>query len=42
MWEVILVVYILALAVMLYLIHTAPEGYEDARGFHYGKPDDES
>jgi hypothetical protein len=42
MWEVILAVYILALAFMLYLIHTAPLGYEDERGFHYGRPDDES
>ncbi len=42
MFEVILAVFVLALAFVLYLINTAPEGYEDENGFHYGKPNDES
>lgn len=33
---------LVSLAVMAYFIITAPEGYEDEKGFHYGKPDDES
>lgn len=27
-------------AITVYLIITAPEGYEDENGFHYGKPDE--
>jgi hypothetical protein len=41
MWTFIVAVLILCVAMVAYLIHTAPEGYEDERGFHYGKPDDE-
>lgn len=27
-------------SVVLFLLATAPEGYEDEKGFHYGKPTD--
>ena len=33
--------FIMALIFVGYLIYTAPEGYEDETGFHYGKPEDE-
>jgi hypothetical protein len=41
MLTLIVAVLILYAAMVAYLIHTAPEGYEDERGFHYGRPDDE-
>lgn len=28
------------LCVFVYLVHTAPKGYEDEKGFHYGRSDD--
>lgn len=28
------------ITVTIYLIVTAPEGYEDENGFHYGRPDE--
>lgn len=27
-------------AITVYLMLTAPEGYQDENGFHYGKPED--
>ncbi len=41
MWTFIAAGLVLCVTVVAYLIYTAPEGYEDQRGFHYGKPDDE-
>ena len=40
MWQAAVAVCLISLAVVIYLIVTAPEGYEDETGFHYGKPDD--
>jgi hypothetical protein len=42
MWTFIGIVSMLCVLVVAYLIYTAPEGYEDEDGFHYGKPNDES
>jgi hypothetical protein len=40
-WTFIAVVMMLSVFVVAYFIYTAPEGYEDEDGFHYGRPDDE-
>lgn len=37
-WLLLTVVVIIAVTV--YMILTAPEGYEDEDGFHYGRPDE--
>jgi len=37
-WLLLTVVVIIA--VTAYMILTAPEGYEDEDGFHYGRPDE--
>ncbi len=37
-WLLLIVLVIIAATV--YLIITAPEGYEDNDGFHYGRPDE--
>jgi len=36
----LLIVSLLIVACTIYLILTAPEGYEDEDGFHYGRPDE--
>ena len=36
-----IVAFLAFLAYLAYLIKTAPEGYEDENGFHYGKQKDE-
>jgi hypothetical protein len=36
----LLVISLLIVACAVYLILTAPEGYEDEDGFHYGRPDE--
>jgi len=36
----LLIVVLLIVACTIYLISTAPVGYQDDDGFHYGKPDD--
>lgn len=33
-------IYVAGAAWLAYLMATAPEGYEDATGFHYGRPDE--
>jgi hypothetical protein len=42
MWIGVGIVFLVSFAAVAYLIYTAPEGYEDETGFHYGKPNDES
>jgi hypothetical protein len=42
MCTIIGIVSLIAVVVVSYLIYTAPEGYEDEDGFHYGRPDNES
>lgn len=37
---VTVVFFVMTFALVLFLIATAPEGYEDDTGFHYGKEDD--
>lgn len=32
---------LILIGVMVYLYKNAPEGYEDEKGFHYGRKDDE-
>ena len=32
--------FLILAGVMVYLYKNAPEGYEDEKGFHYGKKDD--
>lgn len=34
----LLLTVLLIIAVAVYMVVTAPEGYEDEDGFHYGKP----
>ncbi len=34
------VLFVAGFSVVLFLLATAPEGYEDETGFHYGKPTD--
>lgn len=34
------IIILIMIAILVYSIVTAPEGYEDENGFHYGKPDD--
>jgi hypothetical protein len=36
----LLVIALLIVACTIYLVLTAPEGYEDEDGFHYGRPDE--
>jgi hypothetical protein len=36
------IVMLVSFAAVAYLIYTAPLGYEDETGFHYGKEDDHS
>lgn len=33
-------VVLLSLGVIAYCCYTAPEGYQDEKGFHYGRPED--
>lgn len=35
--KIILIVFAVCLLVMILLMVFAPEGYEDEKGFHYGK-----
>lgn len=37
MWEVALGMFLLVAGTVIFLIYRAPEGYEDEKGFHYGK-----
>ncbi len=39
-WQAALAMFLLGSAFVVYLFVTAPEGYEDETGFHYGKEDD--
>jgi hypothetical protein len=36
----LLIIVLLIIAAVVYMILTAPEGYEDEDGFHYGRPDE--
>lgn len=37
-----LIVFVVCAAIVIYMLETAPLGYEDETGFHYGKdPKDE-
>jgi hypothetical protein len=36
----LLIIVLLIIAAVVYMILTAPEGYEDEYGFHYGRPDE--
>ena len=38
--EIVLTGMIVSLIAVCILIYLAPEGYEDEKGFHYGKPTD--
>ena len=40
-WQVAAAMFMMSLAFVVYLFVTAPEGYEDETGFHYGRKDDE-
>ena len=42
MWSLIFITWALSMAFIIYLIATAPEGYEDETGFHYGKKDEDA
>jgi len=39
---IVIAIVFVPLAVMVYFVVTAPEGYQDESGFHYGEPPEHS